>query len=141
MASEEIFKDQIQFEDGSRIFAVAYEVPEDPRYGENILVRFQYYDPGLDREDKTILRYDNTHEREGWMLHKHDFRKGREEIQAIEYEGDVMALYDTFLKEVEKYRERNERKIQPRLLRTGTDTCDSIRPTGGISAGIKRTAS
>lgn len=108
MNPREIFKDQQVFEDGTRLEAVVYDVPDDPQFPEDVKVRFQFYDPDLDREDKTILRYDNTHVREGHKFHKHDVREGDEEIEPIEFQGDVMALYDTFLQEVKTYREQRQ---------------------------------
>ncbi|WP_254547458.1 toxin-antitoxin system TumE family protein [Halomarina pelagica] len=74
-----LYRADNEFPDGSRYEMRAWNVPESDDYPEGIKYRFQY----TAADGATILRYDNSHYREGVGMHHRHTPEG---VEGIEFE-------------------------------------------------------
>lgn len=83
-----------EFADGTRYGMLAWDVPKSEEYPDGIKYRFQY----MDADGSTLLRYDNSHYREGIGMHH---RHAVDSIEGIEFEG-LTAHIRRFKEEIEQ---------------------------------------
>ncbi len=101
--AEELFRRTEEFDDGSFYRVVAYSVEPDEHYREGVKYSFQY----CDQEDENVLRYDNS--RHSTDIPKHHRHVGRdEEIEPVEYPGDIAAHLELFHTELHGLRKEGE---------------------------------
>lgn len=87
-----VYKADTEFDDGSRYEMRAWRVPESEDYPDGIRYRFQY----MTADGTTLLRYDNSHYREGVGMHHRHTSDG---VESLEYNG-LAALIRQFKQEV-----------------------------------------
>ena len=94
MSATLVYSANNEFADGSRYEMLAWSVPKGEDYPEGIKYRFQY----MDADGSTLLRYDNSHYREGIGMHH---RHAVDSIEGIEFEG-LTAHIRRFKEEIEQ---------------------------------------
>ncbi|MCH7873668.1 MAG: hypothetical protein IH965_00020 [Gemmatimonadetes bacterium] len=80
MSAMLVYSANNEFEDGNRYEMLAWSIPESEEYPEGIKYRFQY----MDEDGSTLLRYDNSHHREGVGMHH---RHTSDSVEGMEFEG------------------------------------------------------